>query len=388
MAGNNVDIFINGKTNFTEAALNPTIGGLGRLNEALERSKSTLRGWNSLFEIGFGLRVGRAFFEGLHEGAMKFGESFSASLLKGRGAMESFREGLAGSLGVETSLQRLEQQTEKNAAAFEHMFQAGQSAMDVLFGAKPKPFANLGEGGVSAGDKLRASIKEQREKLATAEGEINKNLRVQNTHGFGGLSQRIAEYNMTPWQTIGYVFSGGLARPDPSQSTLDAWGTEASAARANIARNERNLHALGMASGLKSLSQRLFGTAGAEASYLGGMASSAAGLLGFKARAAIGGLMEGGLPAQPESAESLREKALSLTRSLSRGEGREAGNIAAENQRFLTRGPGSKTPELTALEKIQAALEAQVKADDSKKLNDILTLLRKLGASIGTVDSL
>ncbi len=62
---------------------------------------------------------------------------------------------------------------------------------------------------------------------------------------------------------------------------------------------------------------------------------------------------------------------------------RAAGAVGADNQRFLTRGPGPiKTPELTALEKMAKALEDL----GNEKLPELLAALKAFGP-IGVIDN-
>lgn len=102
MASNNVDIFLNGHTTVPEAA-EKSVGGLRRLAEGLEHAKNSLRGFNALLELGFGVAVGRKIFDTIHEGLAKLSEGFWEAKEAGASFGEAMSEGLLKMVGLKTA---------------------------------------------------------------------------------------------------------------------------------------------------------------------------------------------------------------------------------------------------------------------------------------------
>src|SRR5436190_1432805 len=83
------------------------IGGLRQLSEQLHSGMKSMRDFNAVLELGFGMRIGRMIFEKIHEGFVHFVEGANEASHAGLSLGDAYLDGAKKILGMKTAVEEL-----------------------------------------------------------------------------------------------------------------------------------------------------------------------------------------------------------------------------------------------------------------------------------------
>ncbi len=371
---NNVDIFINGKTNLPDAA-DRSANALVKLRNALEGGKHSLREWNALLEIGFGVGIGAKVFEKIHEGIMNVYEGFSEASEKGYDFVDSLDHGLGKLLGYKTAFDYAADSAKHFKEIVGDLPKSIEALQDSIFIAKGgahNPKYPLLPPDVEAKEKSLQAELDRRQMQLDEAGYFEKKRKLEGyrknaTTATGRALANAELYNLDQ------EYGATTDRLGAAQSDLFAFRNEA--ARMNKEATERKKisdynQSLYPDTRQALLNKLRLASVGILGGALGSVIGPATGLLG-----GIAGGIEGAVT-RGAAQNSLRGQIADLQQQIKEANYSPAGTVGAFNSRFLTRGSGSKS-----LEAIEAAKTNKHLEDMKRKLADLVTALGKFTAA-------